>query len=225
MSLRLPFFGLLSGRSPLRRLLEHYDKIAAGMELIEESLECYIGGGGMCREFEELGQEVNRLEEKADKIKRSIRNHLPRGLFMPVDKTVFFNYTRSQDNILDDGQDAMNWLLMRGMVIPEEFHHGLLNLVGGVTETVRLLRPALEATIELIHGDSHDRSLTKEKIRAVRKQHKKVRQVSDTTISAIYNSEMDFKDIHQLIHFAEDLFAMSHASETCADLLRAMMAR
>ncbi len=225
MSLRLPFFGLLSYKSPMTKLLDHYDKIASGMDMIEDSLECYISGGGICKAFTTLSEEVDVLEDQADKIKRNIRNHLPRGLFMPVDKVVFFNYTRSQDNILDDGQKALNWLMMRPVAIPPPFHKGLLGLVAEVTETVHLLRPALESTIGLIHGNHYDRSGTKDKLRAVRAQHKAVGKASDEIVREVYNSDMDFKDIHQLTHFCVALHSMSHNTEGCADLLRAMMAR
>ncbi|MFW5733982.1 MAG: DUF47 domain-containing protein [Oceanidesulfovibrio sp.] len=225
MSLRIPFFGLVSPRSPLKSLLEHYDTIARGCDPIEESLVCYIAGGGVCREFKELSMEVDELEDKADKIKRSIRNHLPRGLFMPVDKTVFFNYTRMQDNILDDGQRAMNWLLMRRVTITEDFQKGLLDLVAEAVLTVKLLRPALEATVGLLHGEHYDRDSTKDKIREVRAQHKKTGHAKNSVVIGIYNSDMDFKDIYQLIHFAEAMHSMSHNTEGSADLLRAMIAR
>ncbi len=65
-------------------------KIIEGVSIIREALECYISGSGVCREFKELTAEVDAIEEHADKIKRNIRNHLPRRLFMPVDKTLFF---------------------------------------------------------------------------------------------------------------------------------------
>jgi len=221
---RLPFFGLLTHRSPMDGLLRHYQQIAKGMELIQGSLECYIEGG-TCRDFHDLRVEVDKVENKADEIKRNIRNHLPRGLFMAVDKTLFFNYTRSQDNILDAGQEALNWLGMRTVSIPPEYRKGVLGFQDQVIETVTRLEPALESTIDLLHGRSLGRQEVKEKIRDVRDAHHDAwRQRADLD-SAIYNSEMEFKDIYQLLHFVDRLYSMSHNAEGCADILRAMMAR
>lgn len=225
MWLRLPLFGLATQKSPMEGLLRHYEKIAEGMQLIEESLECYITTGGSCREFKELTKEIDELEDQADKIKRNIRNHMPRSLFMAVDKVLFLNYTRSQDNILDHAQEAFKWLLMRPVNIPEAFQKGLIDLLSEVIETVTLLKPALESTTDLLHGKHYDRQATKEAVRAVRRQHHKVWLLKSEVISAIYNSDMDFKDIYQLIHFADRLDGMSHNTEGCADLLRAMIAR
>jgi len=225
MKLFVPFFGLLSERNPMDGLVEHYAQIGKGMALIRESMECYITGG-TCREFSSLQEEVNEVEDKADKIKRNIRNHLPRGLFMAVDKTLFLNYTRSQDNILDAGQEALNWLAMRRVLVPEEFHKQFLDYMDSVGHTLDLLGPALEATIGMVNGGGKlDREAVKNTYRAIRHNHKSVFRSKQAIISAIYNSDMEFKDIYQLLHFVECLNAMSHNAENCSDMLRAMIAR
>ncbi len=225
MSLRVPFFGLIAPHSPMEGLSEHYDKIIEGMRLIEDALECYIGGGPACGEFQELTAKVEKLEDQADKVKRKIRNHLPFGLFMPVDKTVFFNYTRSQDNILDDGLDALHWLYMRPANMNDEIGTNLLDYVPEVIKTVTLLKPALESTIGLVIGKQYNRNATKETYRNVRAQHKAVSHKRTQLLQQIYNSELDFKDVYQLIHFVDRLCSMSHNAEACADMLRAMIAR
>jgi uncharacterized protein len=225
MPLRIPFFGLLSPRSPMLGLVEHYEKIVQCVALIQDSLECYVGGMGMCREFEELKREVDRIEDHADSIKRNIRNHLPRRLLMPVDKTLFLNYTKAQDNILDSAQEAMTWLSMRKLNIPEAFQKDILDLLAMVNDTALLLGPALKSTIALLHGETLDREGTKEKYRAVRRQRAVVTAARHALVSRIYNSNLEFKDIHQLFHFVLSLDDMVHNSENCADILRSMIAR
>ncbi|GAU07430.1 DUF47 domain-containing protein [Desulfoplanes formicivorans] len=223
---KLPFFGLLSPKSPMEGLVEHYDKIAECIYVISESLECYVSGVGACREFTELTREIDAIENHADLIKRNIRNHLPRRLFMAVDKTLFLNYTKSQDNILDSAQEALQWLGMRQVAIPEgTFQKMLIDLLEEVKNTTELLGPALRDTIGFVHGETVDRMAIKQKFQAVRRQHHDVQKLSRKLTSAIYNSTMDFKDIYQLIHFVDCLVTMSHDSENCADILRTMIAR
>lgn len=225
MRMRIPFFGLVAERSPMAGLLDHYGQIEAAMSLIQESLLCYIGGGRACKDFQSLKAEVDQLEEAADKIKRRIRNHLPRGLFMAVDKTLFLNYTRAQDNILDEAQDALDWLSMRTVSVPEEFRAQTLNLVDEAVKTVEILKPALESTVKLVHSDIYDRKATKETYQAVRDQHKKVRLAKAALSRAVYESDLEFKAIYQLLHFFDGMHSMSHNAENCADILRAMIAR
>lgn len=223
--MRLPFFGLLAPRNHWEKLLAHYDKIMEGMKLIEDALECYILQGGECPSFMDISEQVNSVEDEADKIKRNIRNHLPKGLFLTVDRVLFFNYTRSQDNILDDGQEALDWLHMRTVTIPKPLQTYLSELSNEVQQTVSSLKPALESTIQLLQGEHYDRQSTKETIRTVRRQHQKVFKLQAEVIREVYNSDMDFKDIFQVIRYCEKLYGMSHNTEACVDLLRAMIAR
>jgi len=222
--MRLPFFGLLSTRSPLDGLIKHFKKIKECTDIVKESMECYVAGGA-CREFLELAKQVDEIENHADTIKRNIRNQLPRRLFMPVDKTLFLNYTKAQDNILDDAQEAMQWLAMRRVNIPEKFQKKIIDLIDDVATATAMLGPALTATIRLIYMQHVDREGTKGQYQAVRAQRHKIFKAKNALVSEIYNSDMDFKDIYQLIHFVEHLDAMSHNAENCADILRAMIVR
>ena len=227
MAIRIPFFGLLSLRSPLLGFLEHYEQIAKGMDLIEESMECYISGDEktQCKEFSFLQQEVNDAEEKADKIKRNIRNHLPRGIFLPVEKHIFFNYTRHQDDILDAGQAALQWLAMRDVTVPEIFQKDLLFFLAEVSKCIKMLRPAIEGTIAWVNDEGVDREELKNLYRALRKQHHLVTDMMHTLNSKLFRSDLDFKDIYQLIHFTDHLHKMSHSAEGCVNLLRIMIAK
>jgi predicted phosphate transport protein (TIGR00153 family) len=227
MALRIPFFGLISLRSPMLGLLEHYEQIAIAMELIEESMECYISGGGNagCKEFSDLQREVNEAEEKADTIKRYIRNHLPRSIVLPMEKHIFFSYTRQQDDILDAGQASLQWLAMRDVVVPEAFQRDLLYFLDAVSTNVKMLRPAIEDVIAWVNDEGIERDDAKQRFRAVRGQHKQVTGMMHELNSKLYRSNMDFKDIYQLIHFVEKLHSMSHSVEGCVDLLRIMIAK
>ncbi|WP_432738483.1 DUF47 domain-containing protein [Maridesulfovibrio sp. FT414] len=225
MNFRLPFLGLIVNKNPMEGLVKHYDKIAECIHVINDSVECYVAGNDTCRDFDELIQQIDTVEAQADKIKRSIRNHLPHSMFMSVDKTLFFNYTRSQDNVLDNAQEALHWLAMRKVAIPAEYQKDLILLLSEVNDTTSSLGPALKATIELIDGKSIDRESCKNKVRKVRKHYARAVVLRKDLTNRIYNSDMDFKDIYQLMHFVACLNEMAHQTEGCADILRAMIAR
>ncbi len=222
--MKFNFFGLLTKKSPMERLLEHYEKIQQSVEVINESLECYIGGG-QCVEFQTLQNNLNDLEAQADKIIRSIRNHLPRGLFMPVDKVIFLSYTSAQDDILDSAQDALNWLSMRNMLIPEEFQKDLIYLVDDVGSMIYLLGPALKDTISLVHLENLDREGTKQQYRKIRDKRHSIFKAKNEISGKIYSYDLEFKDIYQLIHFTERMYTMCHSCSKCVEILRSMIAR
>lgn len=222
--MRLPFFGLLSDRSPLDGLVEHYTKINECVDVIKESMECYVAGGA-CREFVELAKQVDEIEHQADLIKRRIRNHLPRGLFMPVDKGLFLQYTKAQDNVLDDAQEAMQWLAMRPVDIPAKFQGTIIAMLEEVDTISEMLGPALDATLALVNTENLDRRGAKDRFWSIRRKRDRIFKMKNQLSSDIYNSDMDFKDIYQLIHFVEKLDGMAHNTENCADILRSMIAR
>ncbi|MBI4739169.1 DUF47 family protein, partial [Candidatus Woesearchaeota archaeon] len=78
--------------SPFEALLEHAEKIKECGWVFQQAVECYVSD--QCEEFETLRQEVSKLENEADAIKRRIRGHIPKGTWMPVTKFELFLYIR-----------------------------------------------------------------------------------------------------------------------------------
>ncbi|MBW1798246.1 MAG: DUF47 family protein, partial [Deltaproteobacteria bacterium] len=68
--------------SPFEGLQKHADKVKECAQLFKDAAVCHIDA--KCTEFDDLTDQVARLESEADAIKRNIRNHLPRGILMPV---------------------------------------------------------------------------------------------------------------------------------------------
>ncbi|MDR2161694.1 MAG: DUF47 family protein [Desulfovibrio sp.] len=226
MFFRLPFFGLVAMRSPLNGLLEHYERTAEGLALVKKSMQCLLGEYRQKQEdFLALLEQLDEVEDLADAIKRKLRNHLPRGIFLPVDKHIFFLYTRAQDDILDYGQHSLHWLALRELPAPEEFRRELLLFLDQTTKTAELLRPALEATVSWVNAENITREEAKQYYLSVRGQHKTVSRARRAVLRRIYSSNMDFRDIYQLIHVLDQLYNMSHSAEGCADLLRVMIAK
>lgn len=214
----------LGGKKYLPGLLEHYEPVAKSVTVIGRALKEYLNvGNGLA--FQTMMAEIDTLEGQADKIKRRIRNHLPSALWLEVDKTLFLNYTRSQDNILDSAQDALNWLGMRKMVLPGALLSELGAYVADVSRTVELLKSTLQSTMDLIYGQTTDRSAVKETCHVVRLQHQKASRAKRQLVRQVLETGADFRDVYQFMKFVEHLHAMSHNAEGCADVLRAMMAR
>jgi predicted phosphate transport protein (TIGR00153 family) len=205
-------------------LLDHYQPIGRGMALLDEALKRSLADGQDLG-FKVLAGEIDILEAEADKIKRRIRNHLPSAFFMVVDKTLFLNYTRNQDNILDAVQEAVAWLGLGSFTIPPELGAAMAESVAQAGLTVAMLRPALTDTIDFVLNGRSDRGEVKSRMHELRLQHLKVVRAKRGLISAAYASGLDFSRVYQIIRFVEYVYRASHSAEACADLLRAMLAR
>jgi predicted phosphate transport protein (TIGR00153 family) len=205
-------------------LLDHYQPIARGMTLLDEALKRFL----KCSQdlgFKVLATEIDILEAEADKIKRRIRNHLPTAFLMVVDKTLFLNYTSSQDNILDAVQEAATWLGLGAFTIPSSLAEAMTDSVGEAARTVELLRLALTDAVGFILRGKRDRGEVKARIHEIRLQHLKVLKAKRGLIAAAYASDLEFNRVYQIIRFVEYVYRASHSAEGCADILRAMMAR
>jgi uncharacterized protein len=205
-------------------LLDHYQPIARGMALLDEALKRSLN----CSQdlgFKVLATEIDILEAEADKIKRRIRNHLPSAFFMVVDKTLFLNYTRSQDNILDAVQEAATWLGLGTFTIPAPLTKAMTDSVAEAARTVEMLRLALTDAIGFLLRGKRDRGEVKARIHEIRLQHLKVLKAKRSFIADAYAADLDFSRVYQIIRFVEYVYRASHNAEGCADILRAMMAR
>jgi len=96
-------FAKLFGRSPFMPLQTHMDKAVECVHKAIEALNLFLAG-----DFDRLGEYaelVSRLEHDADRIKNDIRNHLPKGMFLPVDRTNLLSILSNQDSIADKAEN------------------------------------------------------------------------------------------------------------------------
>ncbi len=93
----------LFGRSPFVPLQLHLDKVADCVEAAFSLLERIREGEDP--NVEETAREISKLEHKADLVKNDIRNNLPRGLFLAIDRSQLLEILSLQDSIADKAED------------------------------------------------------------------------------------------------------------------------
>ena len=101
----------LFGKSPFGPLVEHTKKAHECVEMIRPLMEALVNED--YDEIRRLQDKVSRLEYEADTIKHSVREHLPRRYFMPVDRVDLEGFISSQDNIADKAEDFAVILTLR----------------------------------------------------------------------------------------------------------------
>ena len=95
-------------KSPFKPMRDHMDKVIESIAPLKEF-------------FEALHEKnFSKAEEEADKIKNEVRNHLPRSIFMPINRRDLLEMLDMQDTIADVAQDIVNLLNLRRMSLPEE---------------------------------------------------------------------------------------------------------
>ncbi len=90
------------------------------------------------------------LEEQADSLKHSCRLHLPRRLFMPVDRRDLLDVLQFQDIIADRAEDIAGIFLQRKMPTPEPMREPLVALTQKCVEVVGMTTQVIELFDELL---------------------------------------------------------------------------
>ncbi|NJL28780.1 MAG: TIGR00153 family protein [Thermoanaerobaculia bacterium] len=113
-----PIAGLF-GRSPFRPTQEHMAVVERCSAELVPLVAALLAG-----EPEQMlahKQRIDELEHRADEIKNEIRSHLPRSLFMPIDRRDLLDLLHAQDSIADTVQDVAGLLCLRRLETPPSF--------------------------------------------------------------------------------------------------------
>lgn len=111
-----PFLNMF-GRSPIGPLEEHMSKVHMCVKQLEPFFEAAIQQDWT--KAEAIQKEISRLENDADDMKRDLRLHLPKGLFMPVSRSDLLELLSVQDRLANKAKDIAGIVLGRRMVFPE----------------------------------------------------------------------------------------------------------
>jgi uncharacterized protein len=110
-----PFLNMFA-RSPIRPLEEHMAKVDA---CVKELAPFFVNV------FEEnwskasrIQQSIMLLENDADNMKRELRLHLPKNLFMPVSRSDVLELLNVQDRLANKAKDIAGIVLGRKMIFP-----------------------------------------------------------------------------------------------------------
>ena len=117
--------GALFGPSPIRPIQKHMAKAQSCITLLGDFLEASFSKDW--EKAEKLQQAIHETENEADYLKREIRTHLPRSLWLPVARTDLLEMLRFQDRLANRAREIAGIMLGRRIEIPEELVKSVRN--------------------------------------------------------------------------------------------------
>lgn len=217
----------LFGKSPFGPLARHTVRVHDTLVLTRPLFEAFVEGDW--EKTEAINARISRLEHKADLLKNDIRDHLPKSLFLPVDRGDVLRFLKAQDRIADRVEDLGVLLTMRKTPTPEAMKEPVLEFVDSV---VRTGEEWFRAAREL--PTLQEASFTGP---AVDKMLKQINDISDLEWEA---DKLQAKVSKQLFEHEEEigpvsimlwtnifrtLGSVANYAERTADFLRVMLAR
>jgi uncharacterized protein len=222
--MRLPFMSMFM-TSPFEGLQEHAEKVKECAWAFQQAIECYVAQE--CLNFEELREEVVRLESEADAIKRRIRGHLPIGTLMPVSKFQLFLYLREQDGVLDAVEDVLDWISYRPEPgVPARVEKDFLLLINAVIDPIEELSLMVREAREYFRTYSdQQRTRVKQIILNLRQQEHEADKIEHTIKKQVFHLDLDATTIFHLVRLAEIIGSIADHAENAGDMMRAMVAK
>ena len=139
---------LFGGHAPFRQLQEHMRVVRACAELVVPLMEAHSAADH--DRVKLLAKQIFEKESEADALKNALRLHLPRSLFMPVDRRDLLDLLSQQDSIADTAEDIAGLLIARDMPVPDGMRDTLAALTSRCVEVVGLAAEIIENLDELI---------------------------------------------------------------------------
>lgn len=117
----------LFGTSPFKPLQQHMGVVTDCVAEVPRMFDALIAGdqAGVKRAKETIFEK----EHAADLIKNQLRSHLPKSMFMPVDRRDLLEVLSLQDSIADTAQDIAGLLVERDMTVPPDMADTLRTFV------------------------------------------------------------------------------------------------
>ena len=210
--------------SPFENLQRHADKAKECAQLFREAAICHVEGKR--EEFDALTDRVAKLESEADSIKRNIRNHLPRGILMPVDKFQFLQYLGEQDKVVDEVEEALYWLSFKPKGLPKEMVPDFLDLVESVVPPIeKLAELALMATEFFRSKSGSQRAKMKSLIQDIRQHEKEADLLEQELKGLAFRTIQDALVVFHTVRLVEIVGEIADHAQNASDRMRAMIAK
>ena len=138
----------LFGRSPIKPLQEHMYRVYMGIKNLTPLVEAMVAGDHQAVITAQT--EIVKGEHDADEMKRELRTHLPKGLFMPVDRRDILDVLLRQDMIANQAKDVAGLIVGRKMSLPAEMNDPFLVFTNRCVDTVKQALQTINELDELV---------------------------------------------------------------------------
>jgi len=98
------------GKSPFSPLQSHMKKVSACMKKLTEIFSHLEDR--LPEELEGMVKQLSKLEHEADLTKNDIRSHLPKSLFLAIDRSQLLDILAIQDSISDKAEEIGHLLIL-----------------------------------------------------------------------------------------------------------------
>ncbi|MGQ9427156.1 TIGR00153 family protein [Gilvimarinus sp. F26214L] len=156
MAMSNPFSSLF-GRSPIKPMQDHMTVACATADELVPFFKAVVDGNW--DHASTIQQKIAERENEADALKKNLRLHLPKSLFLPVPRTDLLELLSMQDAIANCARDIAGIMLGRKMSIPSSIQPDMLEFVQSAVDAANQALKAINELDELLETGFSGREL------------------------------------------------------------------
>ena len=219
--------GNLFGRSPIGPIQEHMKVANDAVQLLPDLLRASADSDWAAGKA--LHKEIEKAERAADKLKRSVRRHLPKSLFLPVPRSDLLDLVSMQDAVANTARDIAVLIMGRKMRFPETMQDAVLAFTEACCDTSAQALLAIQELDELLEVGVGGREV--KRVEDMLKQLDKMEQRTDkqaTSLRAtLFKMENDLPPVDVMFYYRVlyMLGGVADQAEAVGDRLQVLLAK
>jgi predicted phosphate transport protein (TIGR00153 family) len=226
MATRNPL-GNLFGRSPIGPIQEHMQIAEEAAQFLPQLIQASIDDDW--ERAAHIHAEIVSAEREADKLKRSVRRHLPKSLFLPVPRSDLLELVALQDAVANTAKDIGVLMIGRKMRFPEKIEKYVIEFTAICVATVNQALLAIQELDELLEVGFTGREV--KRVEAMLKELDKLEGRTDKLAvnlrGRLFKLETDLPPVDVMFYYRvlALLSGIADAAERVGDRLQIVMAK
>jgi predicted phosphate transport protein (TIGR00153 family) len=219
--------GNLFGRSPIGPIQEHMQIANRAVQLLPDLIRATTAG-----DWDTAGalhKEIEQTERAADRLKRSVRRHLPKSLFLPVPRSDLLSLVSMQDSVANTARDVAVIVMGRSMRFPEAMQDGVQEFAEACAATCGQALLAIQELDELLEVGFSGREV--KRVEAMLKELDKMERRTDKMATGLraqlFRMEGELPPVDVMFYYSvlSLLGTVADEAEAVGDRLQVLMAR
>lgn len=219
--------GNLFGRSPFRPIQEHMQVANEAAEHLPELIQATADDDW--NRAREIHKAINDAEQAADKMKREIRRHLPKSLFLPVPRSDLLALVAIQDEVANISKDIASIVMGRDMRFPEKIFPAVLELTATCVACCQQALASIQELDELLEVGFTGREV--KRVEAMLKELDKLERRTDKQQFALrrklFKLEAELPPVDVMFYYRATALmgSLADSAEKVGDRLQVLLAK
>ncbi|MGD9579990.1 MAG: TIGR00153 family protein [Vampirovibrionia bacterium] len=214
-------------QSPFGPIQEHMEEVSRCVSLLRPLFEAVSE-----KNYDKVNEVANKIietENDCDKKKNSIRNNLPKEIFLPVSRRDLLQIINAQDSIADTTEDIANLLILRKTEIPESLNKDLFEFLDIVIETCDKAKYATDELVELFKSSfsCHEVDKLKELLKDLENTEAKTEELGRALAKNLFKIEEELNPISVMFLFKtiEEIGRLADFAKKMGNRVRMLIAK